>query len=49
MSYLGILLTKEAKVLYTEDHIMFLKDVKDTYREKDTCVNGLEDFRLLGC
>ena len=48
--YLGINLTKELKVLYTENYKTLLKEIEeDTINGKIHCAHGLEELTLLKC
>ena len=45
IKYLGINLTKEVKVLYSENYITLKKEIKeDTTRWKNVHVHGLEEL-----
>ena len=46
MNYLGIKLTKDMKGLYTKNNKTWIRDLN---KEKDICVNELEDLLLLRC
>ena len=46
MNYLGIKLTKDMKGLYTKNNKSWIRDLN---KEKDICVNELEDLLLLRC